>query len=184
VLLSEMNDRGLPAACEVDTGSAILMAAMRKASGDVSACLDWNNNYEDDENKCILFHCGPVPQQMMTGKGNVVDHSILVPALGDGCSYGCNAGRITPTPFTFGGLLTKAGRVKVYLGEGEFTGDPIPSDFFGCAGVAAINNLQDTMQTIGMAGHRHHVTVTPGRYAAPLREALEKYLGFDVTPVG
>ena len=24
-------------------------------------CLDWNNNYGDDEDKCILFHCGPVP---------------------------------------------------------------------------------------------------------------------------
>lgn len=184
VLLSEMNDRGLPAACELDTGSAVLMYALQQASNDVAACLDWNNNYGDHPNKCILFHCGPVPQRMMACKGNVVDHAILVPVLGAGRSYGCNAGRIAPMPFTFGGLLTKAGRVNVYLGEGDITADPIPQDFFGCAGVAEIPNLQDVLQTIGSTGHRHHVAVTPGHCAAPLREALEKYLGFDVTPVG
>jgi L-fucose isomerase-like protein len=184
VLLSEMNDRGLTAACELDTGSAVAMYALGRASGDAAACLDWNNNYGDDENKCILFHCGPVPQRMMTGKGRVVDHAILMAAMGPGCSYGCNVGRIAPMPFTFGGLLTKAGRVKVYLGQGDVTADPIPADFFGCAGVAAIPHLQDVLLTIGTGGHRHHVTVTPGKCAAPLREAFEKYLGFDVTVVG
>lgn len=183
VLLSEMNDRGFPAACELDTGSAVMMYAMQLASGDVTACLDWNNNYGGDENKCILFHCGPVPQQMMTAKGNVVDHAILISAMGPGCSYGCNVGRIAPDAFTFGGLLTKAGRVQVYLGQGDFTADPIPSEFFGCAGVAAIPNLQDALLSIGTTGHRHHVAVTRGKCAAPLREALEKYLGFDVTVV-
>jgi L-fucose isomerase-like protein len=184
VLLSEMNDRGLPAACELDTGSAVLMYALRQASSDVTACLDWNNNYADEENKCILFHCGPVPQQMMTGKGEIVDHSILLSALGPGRSYGCNVGRIRPAPFTYGGLLTKAGRIHAYLGEGAFTADPIPPEFFGCAGVADIPNLQNVLLTIGEKGHRHHVAVTPGQHVAPLREAFEKYLGFEVTPVG
>jgi L-fucose isomerase-like protein len=184
VLLSEMNDRGLPAACEVDTGSAVMMYAMRQASGDVTACLDWNNNYGNEENKCILFHCGPVPQRMMCARGQVVDHAILVPALGPDRSYGCNVGRIAPTPFTFGGLMTKGGRVDVYLGRGDFTADPVPPEFFGCAGVAAIANLEDTLQAIGTTGHRHHVAVTPGYFDAPLREAFEKYLGFDVAVVG
>jgi hypothetical protein len=31
-----------------------------------------------------------------------------------------------------------------------------------------------------MNGYRHHVSITPGKYVAPLKEALEKYLGFDV----
>jgi L-fucose isomerase-like protein len=145
--------------------------------------LDWNNNYGDQENKCILFHCGPVPQQMMTTKGEITDHSILMSALGPGHAYGCNAGRIAAMPFTFGGLLTKAGKICVYLGEGQFTSDPIPAEFFGCAGVVEIPNLQDVLQTIGEQGHRHHVAVAPGQCAAPLREAMEKYLGFEVTPV-
>jgi L-fucose isomerase-like protein len=56
VLLSEMNNRGLPAACELDTGSAVMMYALRQASGDVTACLDWNNNYGEDQNKCLEWH--------------------------------------------------------------------------------------------------------------------------------
>jgi len=183
VLLSEMNDRGVIAACEVDVGNAITMKALSLASGNVATCLDWNNNYGEDDNKCILFHCGPVPQSLMAAKGQVTDHLILANAVGSGCSYGCNTGRIAPTPFTFGSLLTQQGKLKFYLGQGRFTEDPIPADFFGCAGVAEIDNLQSTLQTIGYQGHRHHTSVTPGQVAAPVREAFEKYLGYDVTRV-
>ena len=64
-----------------------------------------------------------------------------------------------------------------------FNEDSIPQDFFGCAGVAEINNRQDALQTIGYAGHRHHTSVTPGQVAAPVQEAFEKYLGYEVTRV-
>ena len=66
VLLSEMNDREMPVACEVDIGNAVAMYALQCASGKPCACLDWNNNYGDDENKCILFHCGSAAQSLMT----------------------------------------------------------------------------------------------------------------------
>lgn len=181
VLLSELNDRGIATACEVDVGNAVTMRALRMASGAPAACLDWNNNYGEEDNKCILFHCGPVPQHMMTDKGQVTDHAILANAVGKGCSYGCNVGRIAPTPFTYGSMLTKNGKLCFYVGEGRFTDDAIPNDFFGCAGVAEIDGLQGKLQAIGYMGHRHHTSVTPGHVAAPVGEALEKYLGFDVT---
>ncbi len=60
VLLSELNDRGIPASCEIDMCSALTMRAMNLASEQPTAVLDWNNNYGDDEDKVILFHCGPV----------------------------------------------------------------------------------------------------------------------------
>jgi len=180
VLLSEMNDRGLVTACEVDVGNAVTMYALHLASANVASCLDWNNNYGDEADKCILFHCGPVPQTMMTGPGQVVDHSILANAVGPGCSWGCNVGRIAATPFTYGSLLTEAGKLKFYLGQGEFTADSIPDDFFGCAGVAQIDGLQDALQAIGIAGYRHHVSVTPGRVLEPVNEAFRKYLGYEV----
>ena len=181
VVLSHLNDSGTAAACEVDVGNAITMYALSLASGNVATCLDWNNNYGDDDNKCILFHCGPVPQSMMTGPGCVADHAILANAVGEGCSWGCNVGRIAPTPFTFGSLLTEDGRLKYYLGQARFTEDAIPEDFFGCAGVAAFDDLQATLQTIGLSGYRHHVSVTPGEVAAPVKEAFERYLGYEVT---
>lgn len=183
VVMGELNGRGIPAACEVDVCSAVTMAALGAASDAPAACLDWNNNYGDDEEKCILFHCGPVPRQLMAGPGRVRDHAILMNATGPGCGWGCNTGRIAPAPITFGNLLTEAGRLSFYLGQGQITDDDIPEDFFGCAGVAEIPNLQDALLTLGRLGHRHHVAVTPGQVAAPLREAFEKYLGYEVTPV-
>ncbi len=68
VLLSELNDRGIVASCEIDLCSAITMQAMKLASNKPTAVLDWNNNYGEDENKVILFHCGPVAQTLMTKK--------------------------------------------------------------------------------------------------------------------
>ncbi len=183
VLLSEMNNRNVVAACEVDVGNAVAMRALQCASGAPATCLDWNNNYGEEDDKCILFHCGPVPQSLMTARGQITDHAILANAVGSGCAYGCNTGRIAPTPFTFGSMLTSEGRLKFYLGQGRFTDDPIPPEFFGCAGVAQIENLQQALQTIGYLGHRHHVSVTPGQVAAPVREALEKYLHADVVMV-
>jgi len=46
-----------------------------------------------------------------------------------------------------------------------------------------IERMQDVLQTIGYAGHRHHVSVTPSSVATPVREAFEKYFGFDVVMV-
>ena len=77
--------------------------------------------------------------------------------------------------------MTDEGRVKMYLGEGSFTSDPIPDNFFGVAGVAEIRNLQDVLLHIGNNGHRHHVSITPGCVQAPLRQALAHYLDFEVT---
>jgi L-fucose isomerase-like protein len=183
VLLSEMNDRGLVTACEVDVGNAVTMRALRLASGNASTCLDWNNNYGEEEDKCILFHCGPVPAAMMTEKGHVEDHAILANAVGQGNAWGCNVGRIKAGPFTFGSLTTEDGRLMVYLGEGTFTADPIPEDFFGCGGVAQIQGLQDVLQAVGYGGWRHHTSVTSGSVLAPVCEAFDRYLGYDVTVV-
>jgi len=181
VVLGELNDRGIAAACEVDVCNAVIMRALNLASGQPAACLDWNNNYEDDDDKCILFHCGPVPASLMSGKGHIIENPILATSLGQGCSYGCNVGRIAPGDFTFSSMITDSGRVRCYVGEGEFTKDTIPEDFFGCAGVAKIDHLQDVLMHIGRYGYRHHVSLTPGEYAPALREALGYYLGYDVS---
>ena len=180
VLMGMLNEAGTAAACEVDVMNAVAMAGLSYASGRPATVLDWNNNYGDEDEKCILFHCGPVPSELMTDKGKVSDHLILANDVGEGCAYGCVVGRIAPTDFTFSSMMTDMGRVKVYLGEGKFTKDPVPSNFFGAAGVAEIDRLQDVLLHVGMNGHRHHVSLTPGKVVAPLKEALEKYLDFDV----
>ena len=183
VLLSEMNDRGMPAACELDVCNAVAMFALAQAAGRPATCLDWNNNYGDEPDKCILFHCGPVPQTLMTAKGRVIDHPMFAKALGAGCGYGCNVGRIAKSPMTFASTKTQDGRLSYYLGEGRFTGDRIAKEFFGCAGVAEIADLQTKLHVIGQAGYRHHVGVTFGHVAIPLQEAFSRYLGYASTPL-
>lgn len=180
VLVSAINDRRVACACEVDVCNAVAMHALRLASDLPATCLDWNNNYGDDPDKCILFHCGPVPQSLMTGKGEVVDHPMFAKALGAGCGWGPNVGRIAPTPMTFASAKTQNGKLTFYLGEGEITRDKIAADFFGCAGVARIPALQDKLQKIGYEGYRHHVSMTPGHLERPVREALTRYLTYDL----
>ena len=131
VLISELNDRGITCSCEIDLTSAITMRALALASEKPAACLDWNNNYGDDENKVILFHCGPVAQTLMAGKGTVTEHKMF--AKGDpGSGWGTNEGRIAAFDMTFSNGFTENGTFKVYASEARFTGEPIEKSFFGC----------------------------------------------------
>jgi L-fucose isomerase-like protein len=183
VLLSELNDRGTVASCEIDLCSAITMRAMNLASEQATAVLDWNNNYGDEENKVILFHCGPVAQTLMTGKGTVTEHKMF--AKGDpGSGWGSNEGRIKSFPMTFSNCRTEDGRLILYVDEGEFTADPIEKDFFGCGGVAEIPNLQNKLIKLARGGFKHHTSVGVGRMKSVLFEAFTTYLGYDVVDIG
>ncbi|MDW7658363.1 MAG: hypothetical protein SCM11_14435, partial [Bacillota bacterium] len=130
VLLSELNDRGLVAACELDVCNAVAMYGLAAASQQPATCLDWNNNYGDDPDRCILFHCGPVPQKLMTEKGLVIEHKMFAKGYGAGCGWGCNVGRIAPSPITLASSKTDQGKLVFYLDEGRFTDDPIEDAFF------------------------------------------------------
>lgn len=180
VLLGELNDRLVAAACEVDIGNAVMMQAFNSASYAPATCLDWNNNYKDERDKCILFHCGPVPPQLMTpGTGHITTHDIIKNEVEESRTFGCNQGRLAPNAISFGSMMTWDGKPRFYLGEGVITDDPIPSEFFGCAGVAHIERLQEVLLYIGRNGYRHHVSVTPGHIIEPVREALEYYMGLE-----
>jgi L-fucose isomerase-like protein len=183
VLLSELNDRGMVASCEIDLCSAITMRAMNLASGQPTAVLDWNNNYGDDENKVILFHCGPVAQSLMTSRGTVTEHKMF--AKGDpGSGWGSNEGRIRPFSMTFSNCRTEDGKLIMYVEEGKFTTDPIEEGFFGCGGVAEIPDLQNKLIHLSRGGFKHHTSVGVGRMKAVLEEAFTTYLHYDVVDIG
>lgn len=182
VLISELNDRGIVCSCEIDLTSAITMRAMQLASGKPTACLDWNNNYGDDENKVILFHCGPVAQSLMAGKGTVTEHKMF--AKGDpGSGWGTNEGRIAPMDMTFSNGFTEDGKLKVYVSEAKFTDDEIEGAFFGCGGVAEIPNLQNKLMKLAKGGFKHHTTIGVGHMKAVLEEALGNYLGYTIIDI-
>ena len=182
VLISELNDRGIVCSCEIDLCSAITMRAMQLASGKPTACLDWNNNYGDDENKVILFHCGPVAQSLMAGKGTVTEHKMF--AKNDpGSGWGSNEGRIAAFDMTFSNCFTENGKLKVYASEARFTGEPIEKEFFGCGGVAEIPDLQSKLLRLARGGFKHHTTVGVGHMKAVLEEAFSTYLGYDIVSI-
>lgn len=183
VLLSALNDRGIAAACELDVCNAVTMRALSLASTGPAACLDWNNNYGVEEDKCILFHCGPVAQSLMTQKGRIIDHPMFAKSFGAGCGWGCNVGRIAASPMTYASAKTEDGKLIFYLGQGQFTHDPIEEGFFGCAGTAEIKGLQDKLLAIGKNGFRHHVSVTTGHLENPIKEAFGTYLGYELLDI-
>lgn len=182
VLLSELNDRGIVASCEIDLCSAITMRAMNLASEQPTACLDWNNNYGEDLDKVILFHCGPVAQSLMDATGLVTEHKMF--AKNDpGSGWGTNEGRIRAFPMTFSNCKTEDGKLTIYSSEAEFTSDKIEGTFFGCGGVAHIPNLQDKLIRLARGGFKHHTTVGVGHMKDILDEAFKTYLHYDVVDI-
>lgn len=182
VLLSELNDRGIVASCEIDLCSAICMRAMNLASQTPTAVLDWNNNYGEDEDKVILFHCGPVAQTLMTGKGTVTSHKMF-DKQDPGSGWGVNEGRIKAMPMTFSNCQTKDGKLLIYASEGQMTADPIETSFFGCGGVAEIPHLQDKLLHLARGGFKHHTAVGCGHMKTVLEEAFNTYLHYDVVSI-
>lgn len=179
VLLSELNDRGIVASCEVDLCSAINMYSMQLATGKSTACLDWNNNYGDNPDKVILFHCGPVAQSLMENKGLVTDHKMFAKGC-PGCGWGSNEGRIAAFDMTYSNCKTEDGKLTFYMDEGKFTGEPIEKEYFGCSGVAEIKDLQPKLIKLAKNGYRHHTAVGVGHIADILREAFTTYLDYDI----
>jgi L-fucose isomerase-like protein len=180
VLISELNERGITAACELDVSSAVAMHALKLASDSPCACFDWNNNYGTEQDKCIIFHCGPAPKSIMRGEGIISEHSILKKSLPCNDTYGCFTGRLASSPVTCAGMITLDGKLSFYFIEGAITDDSVPEDFFGCAGVIQIPELQDKLTTIGRHGFRHHVAVTHGHVIKAVEEAFNTYLEYPI----
>ena len=176
------DSEGIPVACETDVCNAISMYALQLAAGEAPLIMDWNNNFANDPEKCILFHCGNVAPEQMTARGKVISHLMLDKGREElgGVAWGCNQGRIKPGPLTYLSSKTADGKVVFYLGEGQITKDEIENEFFGCAGVADIPGLQKVLLGVCKNGYRHHVSMTLAHVEETLREALTNYLGFEI----
>ena len=181
--MSIMSENMLPSACEVDVTGTLSMYAMQLASGSPSALVDWNNNYADDENKCVLFHCGNWAKSFLPDI-QMSTAPILGTTIGEENTYGALDGRTPASPLTFGRISTDdtKGVIKAYVGEGNLTDDALNT--FGNRAVAQIDNLQGLMQYICRNGFEHHVVMNASRTAGILTEAMENYMGWEVKNFG
>ena len=193
-LMSMMSNDLLPSACETDIAGLIGMYAMALASGKPSALVDWNNNYGEDPDKCVVFHCSNLPKDVFApapikpedvmvrdSTPYVMDYqAIIAGTVGKENTFGTVVGRVKAEPFTYCRVSTDdfSGRILAYLGEGELTNDPL--DTFGGLGVARIPNLQGLLQHICEQGYEHHTAINLSQVAGAVNEALGKYMGWSV----
>lgn len=178
-LMSFMSDQLMPSACEVDVTGVASMYALQLASGKPAALVDWNNNYADDHDKCVLFHCGNWAKSFYPDV-KMANAPIIGTSVGVENTYGALDGAVPPGPMSYARITTddKHGVIKAYTGDGEFTDDPLNT--FGSRAVVKVGGLQTLMKYVCRNGFEHHTAMTLGYTGAILEEAFGNYLGWEV----
>jgi L-fucose isomerase-like protein len=178
-VMSMLSNNLLPSACESDMTGLLGMYALQLASGTPSAIVDWNNNYGDDPDKAIVFHCSNLPKHFLEAP-KMDFQAIIAGSVGKENACGTVVGRMKAGPLTFCRISTDdySGRMRAYVGEGEVINDPL--DTFGGYGVVRIPELQRLLHFICRNGYEHHVAVSLSLQAAAITDALGNYKGWDV----
>ena len=178
-LMSMMSEQLMPSACEVDVTGVASMYALQLASGKPSALVDWNNNYADDPDKCVLFHCGNWAKSFFS-ESKMAYAEILATMLGRENTYGTVAGRVPAGPVSFARITTDDvnGTIRTYVGDAEYVDDPL--DTFGSRAVVHVPGLQRLLRHVCKNGFEHHVAMSASHVAAILAEAFETYFGWEV----
>jgi len=178
-VMSMMSNEGMSSACEVDIAGVVGMHALRLASETPSALLDWNNNYADDPDKAVCFHCSNLPKHFF--KDVRMDfQEIIAGTVGKENTFGTCVGRVKAGPMSFVRVSTddREGKIRGYVGEGNFTDDSLEN--FGGAGVVHIPQLQKLLRYICERGFEHHVAANFSSVASAVHEATSRYLGWDM----
>jgi L-fucose isomerase-like protein len=178
-VMSMMSDDLMSSACEVDICGVLSMHALRLASQTPSALLDWNNNYGDNPDKAVCFHCSNLPKHFL--KSVKMDYqAIIAGTVGKENTFGTCVGLVKSGPMTFARFSTDdcAGQVRGYVGGGKFTDDPLET--FGGAGVVEIPKMQKLLRYICENGFEHHVAANFSSVAGMVHEAAVRYLGWDM----
>jgi L-fucose isomerase-like protein len=178
-LMSIMSNKMMPSACETDITGLASMYALQLAAGEPAAIVDLNNNYGDDPDKCVLFHCGNWAKSFLPDI-KILNAPILGSTLGVENTWGALDGRTPASPLTYGRITTDdtAGVIRTYVGEGELTNDELKT--FGNRAVARVPKLQKLMHHVCREGFEHHVVMNCSRTAGILAEAFGRYLGWEV----
>ena len=178
-VMSMMSENLMSSACEVDIVGVVGMHALQLASGSPSALLDWNNNYGEDPDKAVCFHCSNLPKHFFK-EVRMDFQAIIAGTVGIENTYGTCVGRVKAGPMSFARFSTndRNGSIDGYVGAGEFTDDPLET--FGGAGVVRIANLQGLLRFICERGFEHHVAANLSTVAPAVKEATSRYLGWNV----
>jgi L-fucose isomerase-like protein len=179
-VMSMMSESLIPSACEVDVLGTLSMYALTLASETPSALLDWNNNYGDNPDKAVCFHCSNLPKHFFNQGVKMDFQQIIAGTVGKDNTYGTLDGTVKAGAMSFARFSTDdfTGQIAGYVGEGAFTNDPLHT--FGGAGVVEIPKMQELLRYICENGFEHHVAANFSTTAAPVHEAASKYLGWKM----
>jgi L-fucose isomerase-like protein len=178
-VMSLMSESLLSSACEVDVCGVLGMHALQLASGTPSALLDWNNNYGNDPNKAVCFHCSNLPKHFFQ-EVKMDYQAIIAGTVGKDNTFGTCVGQVKAGAMSFARFSTddRAGKIRGYTGSGRFTDDPLET--FGGAGVVEIPGLQKLLRYICENGFEHHVAANFSSVASMVHEAASRYLGWNM----
>jgi L-fucose isomerase-like protein len=177
-VMSMMSNNLMSSACEVDIVGVVAMQTLALASGTPSALLDWNNNYGDDPNKAVCFHCSNLPKHFFNDV-KMEYQEIIAGTVGKLNTFGTLYGKVKAAPMSYLRISTRdrEGKIRGYVGDGRFTDDPLET--FGGAGVCEIPRLQDLLRYICEQGFEHHTAANLSHSSRIVYEAA-KYLGWEL----
>lgn len=178
--MSMLSERLMPSACEVDVAGAISMYALALASGSPPALLDWNNNYGLSKTKCVGTHCGNFPKSFLGVEPEISNLDVLGTTIGPEKCFGAVKGKVAPGPMSYFRISTDdlAGKVKGYVGNGQFTADPFAMD--GGIAVIELPRMRELFGHLCREGYEHHVAMVRGHHANVVEEAIARYLKWDL----
>ncbi len=178
-IMSMMSNELIPSACEVDVPGTLSMYMLALASGTPSALLDWNNNYGDNPDKAVCFHCSNLPKQFFKDVVKMDYQAIIAGTVGKENTFGTCVGTVKAGAMSFARYSTddRRGVIRGYVGNGQFTDDPLTT--FGGAGVVEIPQMQKLLHYICRAGFEHHVAANFSETASAVHEAAVRYLGWE-----
>jgi L-fucose isomerase-like protein len=178
-IMSMMSNDLIPSACEVDIPGVLGMYMMQLASGTPSALLDWNNNYGNNPDKCVCFHCSNLPKHFFAQAPTMDYQAIIAGTVGKLNTFGTCVGRVKAGVMSYARYSTddRRGVIRGYTGAGKFTDDPLET--FGGAGVAEIPQLQKLLKYICREGFEHHVAANFSDVSKAVHEATTRYLGWE-----
>jgi L-fucose isomerase-like protein len=178
-IMSMMSEEKVPSACEVDVMGAVAMYALQLAGGGASTLFDWNNNYGDDPDKLVLFHCSNTALSFMKDVKTGLNEMALKGNPRDSCFCTLH-GTLKPGPVAWARFSTDdaKGRIVGCVGEGTITADNVRT--FGASGVMSMPNTQKLLRFLAANGFEHHVSLNYTPRTEAMYEALSKYLGWKI----
>ena len=161
---------GKPLVCETDICHAIMCRLGWEMTGEPGVILDLNNPGWDPR-VSSLFHCSQTPAEWISGKGEIVEQTIIEgdPNIGKGNAFGAVTGNLAPVPFTGISAATSTTSFDATVFQGRILKEEV--DSFGANGWAFIPNNQDVLDVVHERGI-HHCVIIKGHIGREVAKSL------------